>query len=192
MTEAKKYKLWQLKDKQRTHMINAEKVIKRRFIVEKLPEPLKPSDEHLQIFDNYVADTRLRLRSVRKPSSDERNWFLEQRERTAPGVTSVHRLRLDRAEYDAFRPLRGREIRKNRYEHSSGGVAYEIDVFLGDLWGLNLATVRFAALADAESFQPPDFCLLEVTENRTFDGRNLVDLDFAAVRTEFAKAKGGG
>lgn len=192
MVEAKKYKLCRSKDKHSKRMINAEKVIKRGFIIEGLPEPIEPSDDHLQIFDNYVAETRLRLRSVRRPSSDERNWFLEQRERTAPGITSVTRLRLDRAEYDALKPLRGREIRKNRYSHSAGGVAYEIDVFLGDLWGLNLATVRFAAIADADAFEPPAFCLLEVTDNPAFEGRNLVDLDFDAVRSEFAKAKGGG
>lgn len=171
-------------------MLNAEKVIKRRFVIERLPEPLTPSDAHLQIFENYVPNTRLRLKSLRRPSSDERHWFLEQRETTGSGVTSVNRLWLDRPEYDALRPLRGREIRKNRYELEQDGTVFEIDVFLGDLWGLNLASVRFAALADAEAFDPPEFCLLEVTDNTLFEGSNLVDLDFPAVRLEFSKAKG--
>lgn len=170
-------------------MLNAEKVIKRRFVIEVLPEPLKPSDEHVQIFENYVPGTRLRLKSLRRPSTDERSWFLEQRETTGYGVTSVNRIRLDRPEYDALRPLRGREIRKNRYEFEHDGTVFEIDVYLGDLWGLNLAAVRFAALADAEAFEPPAFCLLEVTDNPSFEGSNLVDLDFPAARSEFAKAK---
>ncbi|MCO6510265.1 MAG: hypothetical protein J5I65_05675 [Aridibacter famidurans] len=171
-------------------MLNAEKVIKRRFVIEALPEPLQPSDDHLQIFENYVPGTRLRLRSVRRPLNDDRRWFFEQRESTGPGVTSVNRLHLDRTEYDAMRPLRGREIRKNRYEFRHEGAVLEIDVFLGDLWGLNLAAVRFAALADAEAFEPPSFCLLEVTDDPTFEGSSLVDLDFSAVRSVFAKAKG--
>ncbi|HUF02863.1 MAG TPA: hypothetical protein VMM38_01675 [Aridibacter sp.] len=171
-------------------MLNAEKVIKRRFVIKSLPEPLKPLDDHLQIFENYISGTRLRLKSLRKPSKDDRRWFLEQREPTGPGVTSVNRLRLDRSEYEALRPLRGREIRKNRYEFEHAGTVFEIDVFLGDLWGLNLAAVRFAALADAEAFEPPAFCLLEVTDNPSFEGSRLVDLDFPAVRSEFVKAKG--
>lgn len=172
-------------------MSGAEKVILRKFLIEKLPDTLAPADEHLQIFENYIEGTRLRLRSVRRPSNDERRWYFEQRESVRAGTMAINRLRLDRSEYEALKPLKGREIRKNRYETTIGGTGFEIDVFLGDLWGLNTAQVRFAALADAEAFSPPAFCLLEITNNPAFDPDFLVDKQFEDVKREFAKAKGG-
>lgn len=172
-------------------MVNPEKVIKRRFLIEGLPEPLKPSDDHQQIFENYVAGTSLRLRSVRRPASDERRWFFERREALGNGVLMVNRIPLDRAEYDALRPLRGRELRKNRYLLTIDDTSYEFDVYLGDQWGLNVAAVRFAALADAEGFAVPEFSQLEITDLAVFDGPNLVNRTFVEIRKEFAKAKGG-
>ena len=34
---------------------------RRLFLIERLPEPLEPKSAHLQIFDNYIEGTRLRL-----------------------------------------------------------------------------------------------------------------------------------
>lgn len=169
---------------------NAKKVIKRIFLIERLPEPLTPADEHLQIFENYIGGTRLRLKSERRPSTDERRRLLEQRERIGSGVWSVSSIQLDEAEYSVFKPFRGREIRKNRYFYQPGDVCYEIDVFLGDLWGLNTAAVEFAAIDDSRGFREPGFSLLELTDREFFEGGNLVDRSFEDVREEFAKAKG--
>ena len=44
----------------------------RLFLIERLPEPLTPASAHLQIFDNYIAGTRLRLRLIRDPAT--KNW----------------------------------------------------------------------------------------------------------------------
>ena len=171
---------------------NAKKVIKRIFLIEKLPDPLTPADEHLQIFENYIGGTRLRLRSVRRPSTGERRRYLEQRERIGSGVWSVSALQLDESEYSVFRPFRGREIRKNRYVYQPEDVSYEIDAFLGDLWGLNTAAVEFAGIDDFRNFTEPEFSLIELTDNEFFEGGNLVDRNFEDVREEYGKAKGKG
>jgi len=39
----------------------------RLFLIERLPEPLTPAGAHLQLFDNYIENTRLRLRLIRDP-----------------------------------------------------------------------------------------------------------------------------
>jgi len=191
--KVKKYKESVFKHKVGQTMTESLRDITRRYVIEKLPEGLSPSDDHLQIYENYIGDTRLRLKSERRPSTDERRKFLELIEVQGPaGVREISRLLLHEDEYAALGPLRGREVRKNRYRYELDGVVFDIDVFLGPLWGLNIATVRFASIGDYESFEPPAFLILEVTENPDFEGSRLAELDFQGVREGFQKAKGGG
>ena len=51
----------------------------RTFLIEGLPEPLERKSSHLQLFDNYIHETRLRLRSVRVPETKEWTLLLQNR-----------------------------------------------------------------------------------------------------------------
>ena len=53
--------------------------LRRVFLIQDLPEPLTRASSHLQIFDNYIEKTRLRLRSVRVPETKKWSWTLEHR-----------------------------------------------------------------------------------------------------------------
>ena len=175
--------------------------LRRVFLIEDLPAPLTRATRHLQIFDNYIENTRLRLRSIRRPETKEWTWILEQR---APlgnlSQWKVSRIYLSETEHAAFEIFEGREvkknervqtneIRKNRYFYDLGGKQIEIDVFLGELWGLNLAKVRCENLEELRKLKPPPFALLEVTENEFFIETNLIGKTFADVQTEFYKTK---
>jgi CYTH domain-containing protein len=63
----------------------------------------------------------------------------------------------------------------------------EIDVYLGKLWGLNLAKAVFETIEDLENFEIPSFAVMEVTNVEFFYGENLVEKSFADVQTEFAR-----
>ena len=167
-------------------------MFRRRFVLERLPGEVSPADEHLQIFENYLRDTDLRLRSVRNPSTDERTRSLERIEKLGKFGTVLNSFPLKPEEYEAMRPLRGREIRKNRYELFRDATKYDIDVFLGPLWGLNIATAYFEDDAGAEALREPEMSELDVSEDSFFDGKDLCDRDFEAVRRRFLKAKGEG
>jgi hypothetical protein len=54
----------------------------RRYLLRELPDGLKLSDPHTQITDNYVTGTRLRLRNVRSPETNE--WALKLTQKHAP------------------------------------------------------------------------------------------------------------
>jgi CYTH domain-containing protein len=172
-------------------MVRPEKGFRRRFLVERLPEPIVPADDHLQIFENYLKGTNLRLKSVRRPSTDERNRFLERVEWDGRFAVMKTTFQLEREDYEAMRPLRGREIRKNRYSFESEGIGLDIDVFLGPLWGLNTAAAWFETESEAESFEMPESCILDISEDPFFEGPNLADRNFEDVRDRFEKAKGG-
>lgn len=160
---------------------------RRLFLIEHLPEPMTRADAHLQIFDNYIENTRLRLRSVRIPETKRWTWILQQRFAVDEDLThwKIAEIHLNETEYHLFEQFEGREIRKNRYFYESEDKQIEIDVFLGDLWGLNLARVSFDTIEELRDFRFP-FAVLEVTGDEFFSGENLVGKTFADVRAEAA------
>jgi CYTH domain-containing protein len=167
---------------------------RRLFLLEGLPEGVKPADEHLQIFDNYIENTRLCLRSIRKPHTKEWTYILRQLQPNEDfSKFEIAEIHLNEAEHAVFEIFEGRkvaeneraetnEIRLNRYFFNN----LEIDVFLGkEIWGLCLATARFETLEASQMFEKPAFAVLEVTNNEVFIGKNLIGKTFADVRTEF-------
>lgn len=172
----------------------------RLFLFQGLPEPLKPASSHLQIFDNYIENTRLRLRSLRSPDTKEWTFILQQRFADAANTAlwNIAEIYLNEAEHAAFEIFEGREIkrneraesneiRKNRYFYEFDGKTLELDVFLGDLWGLNIAQIVFEDESEFENFKTPPFAVAEVTGNLFFAGENLVGLKFSDVQAEFAR-----
>ncbi len=126
---------------------------RRVFLLQNLPEPLTRASRHLQIFDNYIENTRLRLRSVRVPETKKWTYIFEQRfpvDEKDLTVWRVSQIFLNEMEHQAFEQFEGREIktneniatneiRKNRYFYLIEDREIEIDLFLGELWGLILA-----------------------------------------------------
>ena len=157
----------------------------RTFLLESLPEPLTRSSAHLQLFDNYIHETRLRLRSVRVPETKE--WTLLLQKRESAGQERVQEIELSEGEYEHFKPFEGNEIRKNRYFHEFGGKLFEFDVYLGPLWGLNRARAHFTDRRSLESFVPPAFAVVEITGLPFFDDANLVNHKFEEVQAEVGK-----
>ena len=160
----------------------------RLFLIERLPEPLEPKSAHLQIFDNYIEGTRLRLRLIRDPRS--KNWtrILQQHIVADNDLaeTKLAEIHLDETEYSNFEQFEGLEIRKNRYFHEFDRVSFAFDVYLGDLWGLNAALVEFQNANEMNAFESPSFAIFEVTNDPFFLGRNLVGKKFHDVRARVA------
>ena len=173
--------------------------LRRVFLIEDLPEPLTRASSHWQIFDNYIENTRLRLRSIRVPETKEWTWILEQHTALENAVRRTARIYLNEAEHAAFEQFEGRqirrneriespEIRKNRYFLEFDGRQIEFDVFLGDLWGLNLAKVVFEDIEEMENYELLPFFVREVSNSEFFSGENLVGKNFADVQAEFEKS----
>ena len=167
--------------------------LKRKFLIEQLPDPLTRASKHIQIFDNYIANTQMRLRSIRIPESRDWTYVLQKRTR-APGSlsnTKLDEIILDKAEHERFEIFCGNEIRKNRYAHAFDGRAFVFDVYLGNLWGLSTARVDFETRNRMENFIPPPFAIFEVTNDAFFNDENLVGKKFTDVQAEVEqKVKG--
>jgi len=161
----------------------------RKFLIEGLPEPLKKSNSHLQITDNHIENTRLRLRKMRSPETKELTFILQKRfpATDKKGLWKIAEIYLNEAEHDAFKIFEGNETRKNRYFFESDKKIMEIDIFLGDLQGLMIAKVVFNNEKDFEDFEVPPFIIAEITKNQTFYGENLVGKKFIDIQAEISR-----
>jgi CYTH domain-containing protein len=172
----------------------------RRYLLQDLPEGLTRASPHLQITDNYVTGTRLRLRKVRDPQTNK--WTVKLTQKFAPNSadssrTFVTNIYLNALEAEVFGMFQENEIRKNRYPFEFEGRKFSVDMFLGELFGLVLAEVSFATDEELDSYPRPPFAVADVTNNELFNGGKLCELTFADIREEIrqsglARSEGAG
>jgi CYTH domain-containing protein len=163
----------------------------RRYLLQDLPEGLTRASPHLQITDNYVTGTRLRLRKIRDPQTNK--WTVKLTQKFAPDnadssrtiITSIY---LNALEAEVFGMFQENEIRKNRYPFEFDGRKFSIDMFLGELFGLVLAEVSFANDEELDNYPRPPFAVAEVTNNELFTGGRLCELTFADIRDEIGRS----
>ena len=162
----------------------------RRYLLQDLPEGLTRASPHVQITDNYITGTRLRVRKVRDPLQNK--WTVKFTQKRVVNSSDLSRTLitntyLNAQEAEILSVFEANEIRKNRYRFEFEGRKFGIDMFLGDLFGLVLAEVSFDDDEELESFPKPPFALVEVTNNELFTGGKLCELTFADVREEIMK-----
>ncbi|MEP6718446.1 MAG: hypothetical protein ABJB21_04845 [bacterium] len=163
----------------------------RRYLLLDLPEGLTRADPHLQITDNYITGTRLRIRKVREPRTNK--WTVKFTQKFAPDPddfsrTIITNIYLNALEAETFAMFDANEIRKNRYPFEFEGRKFSVDMFLGDLFGLVLAETSFETDEELGSFVKPAFAVAEVTNNEIFSGGKLCQLTFADVRDEIIRS----
>ena len=162
----------------------------RRYLLEDLPDGISRADHHLQITDNYITGTRLRIRKVRDPRTNK--WTVKLTQKFAPEPADLSRTiitntYLNAVEAETFSVFNSNEIRKNRYYFEYEGRKFSVDMFLGDLFGLVLAEVSFDTDEELLNFPQPSFAIADVTNNVRFSGGHLSQSTFAEVREEIVR-----
>src|SRR4029434_9090934 len=145
----------------------------RRYLLQDLPEGLTRASPHLQITDNYIIGTRLRIRKVRDPQTNK--WTVKFTQKFAPNEqhysrTIITNTYLNALEAETLGMFDQNEIRKNRYPFEFEERNFSVDMFLGDLFGLVLAEVGFESDAELDEFPSPPFAIADVTHNELFNG----------------------
>jgi CYTH domain-containing protein len=164
----------------------------RRYLLQDLPEGLTRADHHLQITDNYITGSRLRIRKVRDPRTNK--WTVKFTQKFAPDPEDLSRTfitntYLNAMEAEVLSMFNANEIRKNRYRFEHEGREFSVDMFLGDLFGLVLAEVSFDNDAELDAYPIPPFALADVTNNELFSGGKLCELTFSDLREEIRRQR---
>lgn len=162
----------------------------RRYLLQDLPEGMSRADAHVQITDNYITGTRLRLRKVREPRTNK--WIVKLTQKFSPdgdsSRTIITNIYLNALEAETFGMFQDNEIRKNRYRFEFEGRKFSVDMFLGDLFGLVLAETNFDSDDELENYPKPSFAIADVTGNELFTGGKLSELTFADIREEIMRS----
>jgi CYTH domain-containing protein len=163
----------------------------RRYLLEDLPEGMTRADHHLQITDNYITGTRLRIRKVRDPRTNK--WVVKFTQKFAPNPgdlsrTVITNLYLNATEAETLSIFEANEIRKNRYYFEFEGRRFSVDMFLGDLFGLVLAEISFETDDELDRFPTPSFAIADVTNNEMFSGGKLSELKYEVVKEEILRS----
>jgi CYTH domain-containing protein len=159
----------------------------RRYLLQDLPPGMTRADPHVQITDNYITGTRLRLRKVRDPRTNK--WTVKFTQKFAPNPNDLSRTiitntYLNALEAETFAMFDANEIRKNRYKFVFEGREFSVDMFLGDLFGLVLSEVGFETDDELDNFEMPPFAIADVTNHQLFSGGQLCQLSFEDIRRE--------
>ena len=163
----------------------------RRYLLNDLPKIMSRMDYHLQITDNYITGTRLRIRKVRDPNTNK--WIVKFTQKFAPDPKDLSRTiitntYLNAIEAETLSVFEANEIRKNRYPFPFEGREFSIDMFLGDLFGLVLAEVSFETDEELDNFPQPPWALADVTNVPVFTGGRLSELTFEDIRNEIERS----
>lgn len=145
--------------------------------------------DRLQMIDLYIVATRLRLRAVRAP--DGIAYRLGHKVRpnpNDPGLVMHTSCYLTREEYEVLTTLPAQVLRKMRSRVQLSDRSICVDEFQDVLHGLVLGEVDLAE--PSGPFDPPDYCIAEVSRDERFTGGALAATDRATIIEVLAEVSG--
>src|SRR4029079_15073491 len=146
----------------------------RRYLLRDLPEGMTRADPHLQITDNYMTGSRLRLRKVREPRTNK--WTVKFTQKFAPNPADLSRTIITNTYLNALEAevlstvINSNEIRKNRYPLEFEGRKFGVDMCPGILVRLGRSEVSFETDEEWGQSPKPPFAIVDVTNEELFTG----------------------
>lgn len=165
---------------------NHEIELEKTYLIKTLPD--LTGLEFNELLDIYVpvsdAHPTLRLRKrgekceITKKAPVSGTDSSQQLEQTIP---------LTAAEFAELATVPGKRLRKLRYYYDYNGRMAEIDVFQDDLAGLAVADFEFKTIEEMNNFTMPDFCLVDVTQEKFIAGGMLCGKKYSDIEADLQK-----
>ena len=157
------------------------------YLLKKVPEGLH-SVLVKELLDVYIPSTsehpKLRIRKlgdiheITKKVPVDNNDASRQIETTIP---------LTQEEYTELSQLSGKRIRKLRYYYYKDGTDFEVDIFQDALKGLVVVDVEFDSIEKKNAFKMPDFCLVDITQEKFIAGGELCGKSYSDIEKDLAR-----
>ena len=87
-------------------------------------------------------------------------------------------------EYNAISTIKGKRVRKIRYNYKYKNYIAQIDIFQDNLEGLVLADFEFRTEKELKKFEIPDFCLIDVTDEEFIAGGMLCGKSYSDIENK--------
>jgi len=161
--------------------------IELTYLLKALPPNIESSLKR-EILDIYIP-AAAEHPTLRIRKSDKKCEIIKKE--PIHGSDSSHQMEttipLTSEEFEEFNKLKGKKVRKTRYDYYENWVHYEIDVFRDDLAGLILVDVEFNSLEDKKNFTPPEWCLVEVTQEKFLAGGMVCGKSYTDIEAQLNK-----
>ena len=138
--------------------------LEKTYLLKEIPNGLKECKSK-EVIDIYIPKTSEHPTLRVRKSGDKLE--MTKKEPVKQGDSSTQKeqtIILTEKEFNSLMNLDGKKAHKIRYYYNHNGRQAEIDVFQGPLKGLILADFEFNSKEEKDSFEMPDFCLKEVTQ----------------------------
>lgn len=151
--------------------------IEKKYLVRSLPEGLE-NCRRKHITQSYISRSPvIRLRRIIEDGSET---FILTVKGEGLSVREEHELPLTKSQYETLRKKEeGRVLQKTRYliplgtDPLSEGLVAELDIFEGDLSGLELVEVEFDSEEAMEAFIPPEWFGEDVSDSDRYHNSTL-------------------
>ena len=155
--------------------------LERTFLLKDIPAGMEKC-KSIEIVDIYIPKSAkhpiLRIRKkgdgfeITKKYPSIGNDSSEQEE---------HTISLTKEEFEELSQIEGKRFRKIRYFYPFGGKTAEIDIYLDNLEGLGVVDFEFSSRQEKDSFEMPDFCLADVTQDEIIAGGILAGKKYSDI-----------
>ena len=165
----------------------------RRFLVNHVPSDFIDPTEEL-VIDHYLplASEHAQLRVRRKGSTFEITKKLPAMNGELSHMIETT-IPLNEPEYQALMLAPGKTLSKLRIRTLLQGAVAEFGEFQGELAGLIILDVEFTDKAHMARFDPPEYVVAEITNDKRFAGGELCGKNFADIKvalSEYGYASG--
>jgi len=161
--------------------------LERTFLLKNIPKGLEKC-ESIEIVDIYIPQSvehpvlRIRKRGnkfeITKKQPILENDSSEQTE---------HTISLSKEEFESLSRIKGKRFRKMRYFYYIGDIKGEIDIYMDDLSGLAVADFEFDSKDKKNNFEMPNFCLVDVTQEKILAGGMLAGKKYSDIEQFLGK-----
>jgi len=146
--------------------------IEKAFLAKYIPKGLKDCDSK-EIIDQYLKwDERHSPIRIRK-NGDKFEITKKSRINDDSAQLLEENIELTEKEFNEISKLATDDVHKIRYYYKYQGKTFEIDVLQGALKGLVIVELEFDSVEEKDSFEMPDFCLVDLPKDGFFAGGDL-------------------
>jgi CYTH domain-containing protein len=160
--------------------------LEKTYLAKVLPKNLKNGKEMLDIY--IPTNTRhpvLRIRKNGEKYEMTKKYPVKEGDASKQHEFTVP---LTKEEFEELSSsLKGKRTHKIRYDYDYKGRTAEVDVFQDLLKGLVVVDFEFETEEDKDSFEMPDFCLVDVTQEEFLAGGMICGKSYEDVKERLDK-----
>lgn len=161
--------------------------LEKTYLVKYIPEDLKDS-VFKEIIDVYIPKETehpvIRIRKNGDRFEMTKKYPIHGNDSSCQQEETII---LTEAEFNFLNQLTGKRVCKLRYCYNYNGRIAEFDIFQDLLEGLVLIDFEFETIEEKNSFEMPEFCLVEVTQEKFLAGGMICGKSYKDIKSNLEK-----